>query len=85
MPLNIKNEEVTQIVLELVEETGETITEAVGEAVRARLEELRRKKKRGEVSKRLMEIGKSCASRAPKEWLEKNFDEELYDEQGLPR
>jgi hypothetical protein len=38
----------------------------------------------GNVGERLMEIGRQCASHAPADWLTRDFDEELYDERGLP-
>ena len=85
MPLNIKNERVSNLALELAAETGESITDAVGNAVEARLEELRRDRQREGMAKKLMEIGRRCASHAPADWLTRDFDQELYDEQGLPR
>lgn len=37
------------------------------------------------LAERLMEVGKRCASHAPAAWLTRNFDEDRYDPQGLPR
>ncbi len=34
---------------------------------------------------RLMGIEKECARRAPRDWLTRDFDRELYDDRGLPR
>ena len=41
MSLNIKNAETYRLVRELAEATGESLTEAVGNAVRERLERVR--------------------------------------------
>lgn len=85
MPLNIKNERVSALAAEVVALTGQSITDAVGQALEARLAELNPRKKRAGVAARLMEIGRECAARAPQDWLTHDFDHELYNEQGLPR
>ena len=85
MPLNIKNERVSMLAVQLAAETGTSITEAVGQALDARLVQLHSRKHRAGLAERLMEIGRKCASEAPADWLERDFDKELYDEQGLPR
>ena len=85
MPLNIKNERVTCLALEVASATGESLTDAVGKALQSRLEELHRQNRRVGLSYRLMELGRRTASHAPLEWLTRDFDNELYDERGLPR
>ena len=85
MPLNIKNERVSKLAVQLAAETGTSITEAVGQALDARLVQLHRRKQRLGLAERLLEIGRQCASEAPTDWLERDFDVELYDELGLPR
>ena len=85
MPLNIKNDQVSQLAVELSEKTGQSITSAVGAALEAQLAELRRQSQRNGVAARLRNISKKCASLAPKDWLTRDFDAELYDERGLPR
>lgn len=85
MPLNIKNERVTLLAQELSQLTGESITDAVGHALESRLSEVRGSKSREGLATRLLEIGKQCATQAPPGWRERDFDSELYDEQGLPR
>jgi len=85
MPLNIKDERVSRLAEELARTTGESITDAVGRAIEARLFEINRHSRRRGVAKRLMEIGRTCASEAPSGWLTRRFDDELYDERGLPR
>ncbi len=90
MPLNIKNEQVSRLANQLAQETGESITEAVGKAIEERLALLERRARRKGLAGRLTEIGrkvKQYASETPegREWLTKDFDAELYDERGLPR
>lgn len=87
MSLNIKNPEAHELAKELARETGESMTVAVTEALRARLQEVRRKKRpKGELAAELMRIGGEMASRMTEE--ERNFDYDafLYDEEtGFPK
>jgi antitoxin VapB len=85
MPLNIKNERVSGLAQELAKETGESLTDAVGKAIEDRLAGLKRSARRHGLSDRMLAIGRSCASQAPKEWLTHDFEADLYDENGLPR
>jgi len=83
MALNIRNPEAEKLAEAVAAMTGETKTQAVTEALRDRLEALKRRKSRRSVADRLDEIGKHCASlpvldhRSPDEILG-------YDEHGLP-
>ena len=70
---------------ELASATGESITGAVGSALEAKLQALRRHQQRAGMADRLMELGRRAAAHAPADWLAKDFDAELYDERGLPR
>jgi len=85
MPINIKNEEVSRLANELAKETGDSITDAVGKAVSEKLALLHRKKSREGIAEKLEQIGRECASLAPKEWLTWDYDADLYDEKGLPK
>ena len=85
MALNVKNERVSRLAQELAQLTGQSITDAVGSALEARLTELRRQNRRNHVARQLVALGKRCASQAPAEWRRRDFDAELYDERGLPR
>lgn len=85
MPLNIKNERVTRLAFEVAAATGGSLTDAVGKALESRLEELHRQNRRVGLSDRLMELGRRTASHAPVDWLKQDFDDELYDERGLPK
>lgn len=85
MALNIKNPRVSQLATELARLTGESITDAVGHAIEARLAELKPQASRQGIAERLMEIGRQCAREAPEDWLRRDFDDELYDDRGLPK
>jgi len=84
MGLNIKNEETYRLVEELARLTGETMTAAVTEAVRERLDRIRREAD-GPLSERLLVIGKDCARRLEEPFRSADHGDLLYDERGLPR
>jgi antitoxin VapB len=78
MSLNIKNEETHRLVQELAALTGESMTAAVTESVRERLD---RVKGRG-MKERIMKISRECAARLKGKPLP-DHGELLYDEKGL--
>jgi antitoxin VapB len=82
--LNIKNEEAHRLAQELAALTGESMTTAVIEAVRERLERVRREQG-GNLAARLLAIGKDCATRLKEPWRSADMSDLLYDERGLPR
>ena len=82
MGLNIKNEETHQLVRELSERTGETMTTAVTTAVRERLERVRREQGQS-LADRLLAIGKDCAARLKEPFRSADHADLLYDERGL--
>jgi antitoxin VapB len=84
MSLNIKNEETYRLAQELARLTGESMTAAVTEAVRERLERVRRERAAG-LADRLLAIGKDCAARLKEPFRSVDHGELLYDECGLPR
>ena len=84
MGLNIKNEETHRLVEELAQLTGETMTAAVTEAVRERLDRIRRERD-GRLADRLLTIGKDCAARLKEPFRSADHAALLYDEHGLPR
>jgi antitoxin VapB len=84
MGLNIKNEETHRLVEELARLTGETMTAAVTEAVRQRLDRIRRERDGG-LADRLLTIGKDCAARLKEPYRSADHGDLLYDERGLPR
>jgi antitoxin VapB len=81
MSLNIKNEKTHRLAQELARATGESMTVAVGEAIRERLERVRGKSKKG-MAERLMKIGEECAARLKGPLKPMEIDD-LYDERGL--
>jgi antitoxin VapB len=84
MGLNIKNPETHRLIQELAELTGESMTTAVTEAVRERLNRLRNAQAVG-LAERLVKIGKDCAAHLREPFKSTNHGELLYDERGLPR
>lgn len=82
MGLNIKTDEAHRLAQELAALTGETLTAAVTQALRERLERVRRE--RGDLAERLLAIGRDCAARL-KEPLRASEIDDLYDDDGLPR
>jgi antitoxin VapB len=84
MSLNIKDEETHRMARELARLTGESLTAAVNEAVRERLERVRGSSHKS-MAERLMEIGKDCASHLKEPYKSMDVDELLYDENGLPK
>ena len=85
MAISIKNESVSRLVTELAKELDTSITEAVGVAVKEKLDRVHEQSSRKGIAEKLMAIGKKCAKHAPKDWLTRDYDAELYDEMGLPR
>jgi len=84
MGLNIKNDETYKLVEELAKLTGETLTGAVTQAVRERLERLHRAHG-ARLGDRLLLIGKDCAARLKEPFRSADHGDLLYDERGLPR
>ncbi|HVI07140.1 MAG TPA: type II toxin-antitoxin system VapB family antitoxin [Candidatus Binatia bacterium] len=84
MSMNIKNEETHRLAQELARLTGESMTVAVGEAIRERLERVRSRPGRG-AAERLMKIAKECAAHLKEPYKSMDIDELLYDKDGLPK
>jgi len=84
MSLNIKNEETHRLAQELAHLTGESMTTAVSEAIRERLERVRGARKQG-LAERLLAIGRDCAAHLKEPYKSMDPDELLYDEKGLPK
>jgi len=84
MALNIKNEETQKLCRELSKLTGESITAAITESVRERLDRVR-----GEhgtsLADRLVKIGRDCAAHLQEPYLSVDHGELLYNDKGLPR
>ena len=83
MSLNIKNPEAHRLAGELARLTGESLTQAVTEAIRERLERERRRRHADALSAELLEIGRRCAAHVRRDT--RPHGEFLYDQRGLPR
>ena len=84
MSMNIKNKEAHRLTEELAKLTGESLTMAVTESVRERLNRVRRERG-GNLAERLMAIGKDCAGHLKKPFRTIDHGKMLYDERGLPK
>ncbi|MBZ5604019.1 MAG: type II toxin-antitoxin system VapB family antitoxin [Acidobacteriia bacterium] len=80
--LNVKDPEAHRLAQAIAEETGETMTRAVTEALRERYQRIQNRKGRASV-KELMAIAKRASSKVKKPYLD--HAEFLYDERGLPK
>ncbi|MHB1564458.1 MAG: type II toxin-antitoxin system VapB family antitoxin [Leptospirillum sp.] len=83
MALNIKDPEAHNLALLITEETGETITRAVTEALRERLDRIRRQRKQETTVEDLLAIGARCAQTIKDRPIDHGAL--LYDDRGLPR
>ncbi len=84
MAMNIKNEETLRLARRLSELTGESLTAAVTEAVRERLERVQSEQGAG-LADRLLEIGRDCAKHLKEPYLTAEHGDILYDDKGLPK
>jgi antitoxin VapB len=82
--LNIKNGEAHRLASELSALTGESMSTAVTQAVRERLERERSRHRMG-LADRLVAIGKDCAQHLKDPYRTVDHGDLLYDEWGLPR
>ena len=83
MTLNIKDPESHKLARTLARETGESITNAVTEALRERLERVRRRRKPEAKAAELLAIGRRCANTLKRPAVD--HATLLYDERGLPK
>lgn len=79
--MNIKSDEAYALATEIAGRTGETLTQVVLEALRARQRELTKAEKLEAV----MDICRDARSRMSPELLALDMDDYLYDERGLPK
>ena len=84
MPLNIKDPEADRLARALAERTGESITDAVTQALRGRLRREEGRAAEPDLAEELMEIGRRCAGLPV---LDDRSPDEIvgYDEHGVPR
>jgi antitoxin VapB len=84
MVMNIKNKEAYRLAKQLSKLTGESPTTAVTEALRERLDRVRREQD-VDLAERLLTIGRDCAAHLKESFRTIDHDALLYDEHGLPR
>ena len=85
MSLNIKNPDTYRLVKELSELTGESMTAAVTEAVRERLERLRQAGADLGMAERIHAIAVDMRARLPDDFFDTEHGDLLYDDDGLPK
>jgi antitoxin VapB len=84
MPLNIRSEETEELANALAKLTGETKTEAVTQALRERIQRVRRARTKRRLADELDEIALHCSTLPVRDT--RSADEIMgYDENGLPR
>jgi antitoxin VapB len=83
MTLNIKNPETHRLATELAKLTGETLTQAITQAVRERLERVSKQRQKATATE-LLAIGQRCAAHLHTPTTSVEHATLLYDEQGLP-
>lgn len=84
MSLNIKNKDAHRLAQQLAALTGESMAAAVTQAVRERLDRVRRERGVG-LADRLLAIGKDCAAHLKEPFRSADHGDLLYDQRGLPR
>jgi antitoxin VapB len=84
MGLNIKSEKTHRMAKELARLTGESMTVAVGEAVRERLDRVKGDSREG-MAERLLRIGRECAAHLKEPYKSIDHGKLLYDEKGMPK
>lgn len=83
MSLNIKDPEAHKLAQQLATETGETMTSAVIQAIRDRLEAVRHRRKRDATLAAIHAISKRSAELLKGPYID--HAEFLYDEHGIPK
>ena len=84
MSLNIKNQDAHRLARELSDLTGESLTTAVTEALRERLER-EREARRPALAEVLLDIGRDCAAHLREPYASADHGTLLFDDAGLPR
>ena len=83
MSLNIKNREAHELAAELAHLTGESMTKAVTQALRERLDREQRRRDKEALVRELLAIARRCAAYPRRDC--RSLEDFLYDERGLPR
>ena len=83
--LNIKSAEAHRLARELAELRGVSMTNAVTEALREKLDREKHRRREKSLSADLLEIGKRCAAHMKQPVKSSDHADMLYDSKGLPR
>ena len=83
MSMNIKNKETCRLAKQLSKLTGESLTTAITEALRERLDRVRGE--RVDLAERLLLIGRDCGARLKEPFRTIKHEDMLYDDRGLPK
>ncbi len=84
MAMNLKNPETQRLAQAVAKLTGESLTAAITQALRERLERLQNKQGM-RLADRLVTIGQDCAAHLREPFRSMEHGDMLYDERGLPR
>jgi antitoxin VapB len=84
MSMNIKSKEAYRLTRQLSKLTGESLTTAVTEAVRERLDRVSRERD-VDLAHRLLLIGRDCAAHLKEPYRTIKHEDMLYDDRGLPK
>ena len=82
MNLNIKNDEAHEMAVELARLTGESMTKAVSQAIREKLDRERRRRDAEALAGELLNIGRRCAAHGRRDT--RPHGDFLYNDRGLP-
>ncbi|HEY5434075.1 MAG TPA: type II toxin-antitoxin system VapB family antitoxin [Candidatus Limnocylindrales bacterium] len=86
MSLNIKNEETVRLVRELAAVLDVSLTAAITDAVRARLDQVRAERVEPAFDvEAVLEMWGAIGDRLGHDYLSQDFDALLYDDMGLPK
>lgn len=85
MALNIKNQEAHELASELAELTGKSMTLVVIDALRAQLEQTKRRQHAEQRVKELLAIGARARSHIQEPVKSTDHGDMLYNELGLPK
>ena len=85
MSMNIKSKEAHELARELADLTGESMTEAVTQALKERLQRIGAERTKEAKIQELLAIGRDCAAHMKEPFKSIDHGELLYDERGLPK
>ena len=85
MALNIKNEETCDLAKKLAGMTGESLTAAITDALREKVERLQQKQNKKAHAEELLMIGQRCANHIKEPASSLDHGDILYDKHGLPK